>query len=168
MSNTSLRLLVLLSITPASLSAVQKPGNLNLSQTCFDSLPYGEPHACELVVLSKNNTPIGTLYAIAANALATDSLAVTNRDSTADRVLLEAADQDLHGRCAAPFVGLDSLHPRIAVHFDATRHGKDTGAALLIRASARTASGVIQDHLAIAICVAGYYLDALNFPDVRR
>lgn len=157
----------LLLFFPAQLFGLQKPGTINLSQSCFDSLPYGQTHTCEILVISKNKIPVEVLYTTVAQAMITDTLEIADRESTATRVLLQADLQTPKGRCAKPFLGLDSLKPLVAIHFDANRRGKDTGAALLIRSSAISAEGVKANQLAIAVCMSGYYLNDLDFPDLR-
>jgi len=157
---------VLTCATPAATMA-QRPGNINLAQTCFDSLPHGEPHACEAVLLSRSKIPVGQLYSRMQTALALNALEVTQRDSGERDVLLHAASQPLRGECTEPFAGLDSLHPMVAVHFDASRRGKQTHAVVLIRGSAISAPGVVADDMLIALCLAAAYLKVLDFPDYR-
>lgn len=158
---------LLLVLAPAG-AAGQEAGKLNVSQACFDSLPYGEAHTCEIVVISRNRIAPAALLTSLLQVVQADTLTVTARDSADDRVLVDLALQPPRGRCAVRFAGLDSLQPQVGAHFDAVRRGRTTGAALVVRSSVISAPGVEQDALALTLCVSAWFLQALAFPDLRR
>ncbi len=62
-----------------------------MTQACFDSVPHGEAHACEVVVVSRNRMPPATLLTSLLHVVQADTLTVSARGSADDRVLVHLA-----------------------------------------------------------------------------
>ena len=91
---------VLLLVLSAPLSsAAQRPGSLNLSTICFDSLPYGVEHACDIVFPKKTTASLGALYATMAALVAADGLVIARRDSGQKGVAIIVSPQPATRTC---------------------------------------------------------------------
>lgn len=147
---------------------VQKPGDVNLSSTCFDSLPYGSPHSCEILWFNKGKATVGQLFTLITELAIGDSLTVDSRDSADSRVLIVLGPQPAHGTCSHPSHGPEWLSPTVALHFDASRRKKEeVGYAIVVNATAVSVEGNAKGSIALALCYLARYaftLDSLRPP----
>jgi hypothetical protein len=158
-------LAILLAIGP-SLSAqndAHKQGDINLSSTCFDSLPYNVAHPCNAFTAWKSKATLGTLYTRVNSITATDSLSAAAHDSSDTGVAVVAPPQAPHGKCAKPTNGPDWISPSIAIHFDATRLSKkESRYVILVQGSATAVEGNTDGSMVLALCYLARYRIAIQ------
>ena len=160
--------LVLLVLPGAAAGTVQTVGNINIGSTCWDSLPYGVEHACQIVYPNTTRASLGALYTTVATLVAADSLIIARRDSADTGVAIIVSPQPAQGLCTQPRGGPVLISPTIAVRFEARPRGnKEARYLVVVRGTAVSAEGNA-GGMFLALCSIGRYalpLDSLPTRD---
>jgi hypothetical protein len=149
----------LLFLIAAELGAQVEP--VLLSNTCFDSLPYGSHHICTAVLQWRSADPVDTLLARVEAATSQDSASPSVRRVRRDDLVFAVDSHRPDGCCRESFGAVDSLEATSRLRFEVHKDHNSTLARLVIEGSSRTYEGE-RKPLHLVLCYLAHYSTALG------